>query len=44
LKESWAGTFYREVFVRIDEEPFAVLYSNEPSRPNKLINILMSLD
>jgi hypothetical protein len=44
LEESWAGTFYREVFVRIDEEPFAMLYSDEPSRPNKPINILMSLD
>jgi hypothetical protein len=44
LEESWAGTFYSEVFVRIDEEPFAVLYSDEPSRPNKPINILMGLD
>jgi hypothetical protein len=44
LEESWAGTFYREVFVRIDEEPFAVLYSDEPSRPNTPINILTGLD
>jgi hypothetical protein len=44
LEESWAGTFYQEVFVRIDEEPFAVLYSDEPSRPNTPINILMGLD
>ena len=29
LEESWAGTFYRDVFARIDEEPFAVLYSDE---------------
>lgn len=34
LDESWGGTFYREVFVRLDEKPFAALYSDEPSRPN----------
>ncbi len=44
LEESWAGTFYREAFVRIDEEPFAVLYSNKASRPNIPINILTGLD
>ena len=44
LDESWAGTFYRECFVRIDEDPFAVLYSDEPSRPNIPINVLVGLD
>jgi hypothetical protein len=44
LEESWAGTFYSDVFVRIDEEPFAVLYAEEPSRPNTPINILTGLD
>ncbi len=44
LKESWAGTFYREVFVRLDEAPFAVLYADAPSRPNTPINILTGLD
>lgn len=44
LEESWAGTFYRDVFVHIDEKPFAVLYSDEPSRPNTPINILIGLD
>jgi hypothetical protein len=44
LEASWAETFYREVFVRIDEEPFAVLYSDEPSRPNIPINVLVGLD
>lgn len=29
LEESWAGTFYREFFVRIDKEVFAVLYSDD---------------
>jgi hypothetical protein len=44
LESSWAGTFYREVFCRIDESPFAVLYSDEPSRPNIPINILVAAD
>lgn len=44
LKGSWAGTFYREVFVRIDEEIFAGLYSDEPSRPNTPINVLVGLE
>ena len=26
LEQSWAGTFYREFFCRIEEEAFAVLY------------------
>ena len=25
LEKSWAGTFYQEVFVRLDERAFAVL-------------------
>jgi hypothetical protein len=44
LESSWAGTFYREVFVRLDEEPFAVLYSTEASRPNIPINVLVGLE
>ena len=44
LETSWAGTFYREVFVRIDEEIFAGLYSDEPSRPNTPVNVLVGLD
>jgi hypothetical protein len=44
LEASWAGTFYREYFSRIDEEPFAVLYSDEPSRPNVPINVLAGLE
>ena len=31
LENSWAGTFYKEFFYRIDEEPFAVLYSDNDS-------------
>jgi len=44
LMASWAGTFYREVFCRIDEERFAGLYSAEPSRPNTPVNVLIGLE
>ena len=44
LDDSWAGTFYREVFCRIDERPFAVLYADEPSRPNTPVNVLVGLE
>jgi hypothetical protein len=44
LEASWAGTFYREVFCRIDESPFAVLFSDEPSRPNSPINVLIGAE
>ena len=44
LDESWAGTFYRELFCRIDERPFAVLYSDEASRPNVPVNVLAGFD
>jgi hypothetical protein len=44
LEGSWAGTFYREVFCRVDESLFAVLYSDKPSRPNAPINILVSTE
>ena len=44
LENSWAGTFYKEFFCRIDEEPFAVLYSNIDSRPNVPVNVLIGLE
>jgi hypothetical protein len=44
LEASWAVTFYDQVFVRIDEDRFAVLYSNEPSRPNTPVNVLSGLE
>ena len=45
LEASWAGTFYHELFCRIDEEPFAVLYSDdEASRPNIPINLLVGFE
>ncbi|MBS1249628.1 MAG: hypothetical protein MAG431_01208 [Chloroflexi bacterium] len=44
LEESWADTFYKEVFMRINEDIFAELYSEKPSRPNVPINILVGLE
>jgi hypothetical protein len=44
LLNSWAETFYREVLCRIVESIFAVLYSDEASRPNVPINVLVGLE
>ena len=42
--QSWAGTFRREVFERLDERAFAGLYSDVASRPNVPINVLVGLE
>lgn len=44
LEGSWAGDFRRDVFGRIDESKYAVLYSDLPSRPNEPINVLVGLE
>lgn len=44
LRNSWADTFRREVFLRIPEDRFAVLYDPDPSRPNVAVNVLVGLD
>jgi hypothetical protein len=44
LEQSWAGTFYRDGFCRINEEPFQVLYADCPSRPNVAVNVLVGLE
>jgi hypothetical protein len=44
LDESWAGIFYREFFCRLDEQPFAVLFADEPSRPNVPVNRLIGFE
>ena len=44
LESSWAGTFRREVFARLDERPFGVLYADVDSRPNTPVNVLVGLD
>jgi hypothetical protein len=44
LAESWAGAFYSEFFCRIDEGVFADLYSDQPSRPNVPVNLLVGFE
>lgn len=44
LLSSWAETFYQEVFCRFDETLFAPLYSQEASRPNIPVNVLVGLE
>lgn len=44
LDASWAGVFYREFFCRLNEEPFARMYSDVPSRPNIPVNVLVGLE
>jgi len=44
LEESWAGTFYRDFFSRLDEDIFADLYSDKPSRPNIPVNVLAGFE
>jgi hypothetical protein len=44
LKNSWAQDFYRDFFCRIDEDAFAVLYVDHPSRPNVPVNWLVGLE
>jgi hypothetical protein len=44
LENSWAGEFYREVFCRLDETIFEILYSAEPSRPNTPVNQLVGIE
>ena len=43
LEKSWAVPFYEYVFSNINEERFKVLYSNEVSRPNSPVNVLIGL-
>lgn len=44
LKDSWAGAFRHQVFERLDETPFAIMYSAADSRPNTPVNVLVSLE
>ena len=41
LENSWAKIFAEEVFPKIDEKPFAVLYSDKASRPNTPVNVII---
>src|SRR6056297_430145 len=42
LLNSWAHTFQEVIFPAIEEERFAVLYSDKGSRPNTPVNIIIS--
>ena len=44
LENSWAEDFYRDFFSRIDEDAFADLYVDHPSRPNVPVNWLVGLE
>jgi len=44
LGKSWADDFYRYFFSYINEDAFAVLYVDHPSRPNVPINWLVGLE
>ncbi|MCD8325708.1 MAG: transposase [Lachnospiraceae bacterium] len=39
LDKSWAKYFSEKIFPKIDEKPYAVLYSKKDSRPNTPVNI-----
>lgn len=43
-ENSWAKGFYEDVFCKIDETIFEVLYSKKTSRPNTPVNIYVSLE
>jgi hypothetical protein len=44
LESSWAGTFRREVFARLDESALSILYATAASRPNVPVNVLLGLE
>ena len=44
FEKSWSKGFYEDVFCRIDETVFSVLYSDKVSRPNLPVNIYVSLE
>ena len=39
LEKSWAKVFAEEIFPKIDEKPFAPMYSSVDSRPNTPVNV-----
>lgn len=41
LDKSWAKTFSEKIFPNICEEDFACLYSNNYSRPNTPVNVIV---
>ena len=43
LHNSWAEPFFSTIFSQIDEDRFAVLYSENYSRPNAPVNLIIGL-
>jgi hypothetical protein len=43
LEKGWAASFYNNVFLSINESRFSKMYSQVYSRPNRPVNILISL-
>ncbi|MES7190625.1 transposase, partial [Cutibacterium acnes] len=43
LEKGWAGSFYANVFLSVNEDRFSPMYSQIYSRPNRPVNILISL-
>ncbi len=43
LHNSWAEYFFNSIFSHIDEERFSLLYSDNYSRPNAPVNIMIGL-
>lgn len=41
LEKSWAKVFSEKIFPKIDEAPYAVLYSDTASRPNTPVNVII---
>lgn len=43
LNDNWPGYFRENIFPKIEEENFRVLYSDKASRPNTPVNIMVGL-
>ncbi|MDD4528138.1 MAG: transposase [Candidatus Margulisbacteria bacterium] len=41
LEKSWAKPFAEKIFPNINEKPFSVLYSDNASRPNTPVNVII---
>ena len=44
LNEGWPGIFYRNIFKKINESKFKVLFSEDMGRPNFPVKILIALE
>ena len=44
IASSWAPSFFKKIFMNIDESKFKDMYSDKSSRPNKPVNTLVGLE